>query len=1014
MKKSSFVFCLACVLFFCNAAKAIPAQWAFRITFANKNGTSDITNPIAFLSQRALDRRTAQGIGIDSLDLPVSPAYIDSVLTLTNGVLHVTSKWLNTCVILLDDSTQILNLQNKPYITSIKWIAYYASGLHLKSPGNPKFNLEAPHPAAKATASPGYYDLTWNQVNMVNGGCMHDLGFKGQGKLIAVLDEGFTEVDTHFLFDSLRLSGRLIDTFNFVHKNTSVFNSSYHGSECLSTIAAYVPDSFVGTAPLAMYALYSTEDGGSEQATEMDNMVAGQERADSLGADVITASLIYATFDAPANVGNDLSYADLDGVSTVCVRGANIAVKKGIVVINAAGNAGGGPWHYIQTPADGDSVLSVGAVDPSGNPAGFSSYGPNYVGVVKPDVSLQGAPTNILNPGNAVGTGSGTSFACPQMAGWAACLLQSAPGIKPWIVRKSVDSTGSVFLTPGLQLGYGIPDICAAANVITHYNTPPAQWAFRVKFTNKNGTSDINTPITFLSQRALDRRAAQGIAVDSSDLPVSPVYIRNVLSLTGGRLHTTSRWFNDCVVLLTDSSQIQNLVGQSYVASATWVGYYNTTLHLKNGKGKFATEHPANTQNKSTKATGQQSYYDHTWTQTHQVNGDCLHDQGFKGQGKLIAVLDQGFTETNTHFGFDSLRAGNRLIDSFNFVLHMDSVYRTSYHGTEVLSQMAGYIPDSFVGSAPLAQYALYITEDIPTEQPIELSNMIAGMERADSLGADIISTSLGYDNFDPPFTSFVYADLDGHTTSVAQAANTATTKGILCVITAGNDGATPWHYILTPGDADSGLTVGAVNAAGSPASYSGYGPNASGRTKPDVCAMGVSAPVFLGGNTIGTDDGTSFSTPQIAGWAACLMQYAPNPTPYLLRHAIDSSANHYTTPTTQLGFGIPDICAASLILYDPNSVNHTTISKAAWLDIYPSYFHSGDVIKMDVNSALSQAITFSLTDMQGKTITTFHQYVQPGISHLRWTAPAYLSSGMYIMEAIAANGKMQQKLVKY
>jgi len=1014
MKKIGLVIFLAFTLLSGLVANALPAQWAFRITFTDKNGTAALDSPLAFLSQRALDRRAAQGIGIDSLDLPVSQAYIDSVLTLTGGVYHLRSKWLNECVILLSDSTQILSLQNKPYISSIKWIAYYGSGLHNK-PGrdNPKFEIEN-QPAGKASGLQSFYNLTWDQVHQVNGDCMHDSGYMGQGMLIALLDAGYLEANTHFVLDSLRQSGRLLDTFDFVLHYDFVYTGSYHGAQCLSTIAGYIPDSFVGTAPLAQFALYRTEDDFSEQAIEMDNLVSGAERADSLGADVISVSLGYSTFDAPANVGNDLAYADLDGVSTIAVRGANIATKKGIVFVNAAGNQGGNAWHYLMTPSDGDSVICVGAVDGSGNPAGFSSYGPNAAGVIKPDVSAKGVGTSILTPGNNLGTGNGTSFATPQMSGWAACLLQAAPGVKPWLIRKALDSSADHYLNPGPQIGYGIPDICLAKDIINHLNTPPPQWAFRVSFTNKNGTLPLNNPQAFLSQRAIDRRTTFGIAIDSTDLPVSPAYVRNVLTLTGGVLHTTSRWYNNCVVLLRDSTQILNLQNIPYIANVTYVAHYDSILHYKqNGNPKFAAEHGA--QHKGTKATGQPSYYNQTWTQTHLVNGDCLHDQGYKGQGKLIAVLDQGFTEANTHFGFDSLMQSGRLIDSFNFVFHVDSVFRTSYHGTEVLSTMAGYIPDSFVGSAPLAQYALYLTEDITSEQPIELDNMEAGMERADSIGADIISTSLGYNTFDPPFTSFVYTDLDGNTTSVAQAANLATHKGIFCVISAGNEGNTAWHYILTPGDADSALTVGAANSSGNPASFSGYGPNAAGRTKPDVCAQGVAASVFLPGNGFGPYDGTSFAVPQIAGWAACLMQYAPGPiTPYQLRMAIDSSADHITNPTTQLGYGIPDMCAASLIIYDPNNIHTSPAGNTAWMNIYPTYFHSGDDISIEINSSLQQSVSFIVTDMRGAVVTTFHKEVPQGISRQYWKAPAYLSNGMYILQGISADGRMQKKLVKY
>lgn len=1015
MKKSGFILLVTFAMLLGNTvAKALPAQWAFRITFTDKNGTLPFDNPLAFLSQRALDRRMAQGIGIDSLDLPVSPAYIDSVLTLTNGVFHLKSKWLNECVILLDDSSQILNLQNKPYISSIKWIAYYASGLHAK-PGhnNPKFEIEN-QPAGKATGQPSFYDLTWNQVHQVNGDCMHDSGYMGQGVLIALLDAGYIEANTHFVLDSLRQSGRLLDTFDFVLHDDFVYTGSYHGAQCLSTIAGYIPDSFVGTAPLAQFALFRTEDDFSEQAIEMDNLVAGAERADSLGADVISVSLGYSTFDAPANVGNDLTYADLDGVSTIAVRGANIATKKGIVFVNAAGNQGGNAWHYLMTPSDGDSVICVGAVDGSGNPAGFSSYGPNAAGVIKPDVSARGVSTAILGGGNTLGTGSGTSFATPQMAGWAACLVQAAPGVRPWLIRKALDSSADHYLNPGAQIGYGIPDICLAKDIINGLNTPPQQWAFRVSFTDKNGTLPLNNPLAFLSQRAIDRRTTYGIAIDSADLPVSPAYVRNVLTLTAGVLHTTSKWYNNCVILLKDSSQIVNLQNIPYISSVTYVAHYDSSLHYKqSGNPKFAAEHGM--QHKGTKATGQPSYYNQTWTQTHLVNGDCLHDQGFKGQGKLIAVLDQGFTEANMHFGFDSLMQSGRLIDSFNFVFHMDSVFRISYHGTEALSTMAGYIPDSFVGSAPLAEYALYLTEDIRTEQPIELDNMEAGMERADSIGADIISSSLGYNTFDAPFTSFTYADLDGKTTSVTQATNLATTKGILCVISAGNEGTTAWHNILTPGDADSALTVGAVNSSGIPASFSGYGPNAAGVTKPDVCAQGVATMVFLPGNDFGPYDGTSFAVPQIAGWAACLMQYAPSPaTPYQIRMAIDSSADHFTNPGTQLGYGVPDICAASLVIFDPNHVSAAPLTQQAWMDIYPTLFHSGDDIRIEINSSVQQTVSFVLTDLRGAILTSFSKEVPRGNSNQYWKTPPYLSAGMYILQAVSADGKVQKKLVKY
>ena len=398
----------------------------------------------------------------------------------------------------------------------------------------------------------------------------------------------------------------------------------------------------------------------------------------------------------------------------------------------------------------------------------------------------------------------------------------------------------------------------------------------------------------------------QGIAVADEDRPVSPVYLSDILSTTSGKLHTTSRWLNQCVILLEDSSKIATLQGKAFVSDIDYLGYFATALHQVKPGSSASSATPAQT---AMRGTGTAAYYGNTWTQTSMVNGDYLHDQGYTGQGQLIAVLDLGFNGANTHPGFDSLRSQGRLLDAWNFVNASTDIYTPIWdHGTSALSTMAGVVPGTFVGSAPHAQYALYITDDNSvTDALYELDNFVAGLERADSIGADIITSSLGYFDFvHPAYSTYSHGDLDGHTTMVARATNRAVAKGIFTVISAGNENGSPWNFILTPGDADSALTVGAVQANRVIAGFSGGGPNSSGRIKPDVVTLGSPAAVFSS-TGMTSMNGTSFSTPQIAGWAACVREYKPSIKPYQLRQAINSSADRYSAPTPREGYGIPD-----------------------------------------------------------------------------------------------------------
>jgi subtilisin family serine protease len=543
--------------------------------------------------------------------------------------------------------------------------------------------------------------------------------------------------------------------------------------------------------------------------------------------------------------------------------------------------------------------------------------------------------------------------------------------------------------------------MCLLAVLLGNNKVQAVQYAYQVTFTDKNNTPySLGSPLAYLSSRSTARRTAQGIAIDSTDLPVNNVYVDSVLHLTGGTLHNVSRWLNHCVILITDSTQIHNLDGKTFISSKQLVAYYPGFLHKSTTTTSTST---------ATSSSLDATYYGNTWNQTLMVNGASLHETGHMGSGKLIAVLDAGFIGTDTHTGFDSLRNSGRLLDSHNFTLASTSVYGYDTHGTKALSTMAGYVPGTYVGSAPLASYAIYVTEDGNSEQPIELLNMLSATERADSLGADIISSSLGYNTFpDFPSGDFTFVpDLDGKSTTAAKAANIATKKGMLFVASAGNEGGNSWNMVLTPGDADSALTIGSVNITGAAAFNSGYGPNAAGQVKPDVCAMGEPASIFFGAG-YGTENGTSFSTPQVAGWAACLWQSNPSATPYRIRQAIIKCASRYTSPDTHLGYGIPNFqCTADLL----GIVNPVPETHENWITGLPNPFQ--DNLQLSIVGDTEQGISFNMVDVAGKTVFTGTSNIHKGHNMPVYISMQHLPSGIYILKAMTATRQHVLKLEK-
>jgi len=538
------------------------------------------------------------------------------------------------------------------------------------------------------------------------------------------------------------------------------------------------------------------------------------------------------------------------------------------------------------------------------------------------------------------------------------------------------------------------------------------QWAFRVSFTNKNGTSSLSNPLSFLSQRSLDRRSRFSIAVDSTDLPVSPAYIDSVLSITGGKIHVTSRWLNQCVILLEDSSKILLLQGKPYINNIRLVGVYPQGLHRMPG-GENNANLPAGNQSafsKLARTTGSAAYYGNSYTQTAMVNGDFLHDNGLRGSGQLIAVLDAGFLNADLHVGFDSMFHNNHLLDTHDFVLDTSYVFVSSIHGMAALSTMAGNMPGKYVGTAPEAMYVLYRTEDetFGIDREIEMDNLLAGAERADSIGANIITASVGYFDFTNPTFTYTSAQLDGKTTLTAVTANIATKKGMLFFSTAGNQGT---GGLLTPGDADSAMSVGSVDQSRVPAASSGYGPNAAQIIKPDVSMMGEPAAILSGGDSAVTvASGTSFAAPQLAGWAACLLQGNSNLFPFTIKDAIIRSADHYTNPGVQIGYGIPDFHKVASYL---NLGVHEIPSVAGndFMMAWPTVFDQVLYVKLTTQD--KQTVQGILTDVTGKQLFTQQLTTQKGSDWFAISMPPALPAGMYFFTAAGKEGRQTVKLIK-
>ena len=455
---------------------AQESPYCYRVTLTDKNNSPySIDNPAAYLSERAIAKRTRFNIAITEQDLPVNPQYIQQICAVDNHIQVLTqSKWMNTVTIYCPDSTKLTDIQQLSFVSDLLPVAtYHLISAYSSAVPEAEMNSVVALRAGDSTATFDY-GYGYPQIALHHGDFLHNDGFRGDSMLIVMLDAGWNGVDTLPIFAHLFENGQIIGTRDLMPWSQNVYQDHYHGTICFSTMAAKQESLLVGTAPNASYFFIRSEAPTSEQLIEEDFWVQGAEIADSLGADVVSSSLGYTEF-AQFPQGN-FTYAAMDGVTSVASRAATILGQKGVVVCVSAGNEGASDWHYIGHPGDAIDILTVGAADAAGNIANFSSFGPTSDGRVKPDVTSVGWNTACFWQDGSIGTANGTSLACPVMAGLCACLWQALPEASATEIMQFVRESASCYNNPNDSLGYGIPNIYAAytqhVGIPTHHRQP--------------------------------------------------------------------------------------------------------------------------------------------------------------------------------------------------------------------------------------------------------------------------------------------------------------------------------------------------------------------------------------------------------------------------------------------------------------------------------------------------------------------------------------------------------------
>lgn len=424
-------------------------------------------------------------------------------------------------------------------------------------------------------------------------------------------------------------------------------------------------------------------------------------------------------------------------------------------------------------------------------------------------------------------------------------------------------------------------------------------YIYRLYLHDKHGTSyRLSEPEAFLSPRSIERRRRQGLAIDSTDLPVSTTYL-NSIRQAGLNVLGTSKWLN--TILVASSKDDVPAVAQK-------LPFVKRCLRLYASPDSMLVPPRSDIGRITPSDSAARSVYGDGWNQIRQVNGQKLHELSYKGKGMLIAILDAGFHNTDR---IPALKTVHVVAKADFAPRRTQDIFAEHYHGTMVLSVIGANKKGVLVGTAPEADFALIRTEDTETETRAEEDSWTMGAEFADSIGADLINSSLGYTHWDGDSIGPWLRSLDGHSSFISQAASMLAAKGIVLCNAAGNEGYNKWHKINIPADADHILTIGAVDKDSTIALFSSLGPAQDGRIKPDIVGPGVDVSVIDGSGMLTTNNGTSFASPIICGLVACLWQAFPTLNANEIINIIRSSADRHQWPDSVYGYGMPDFLKA-------------------------------------------------------------------------------------------------------
>ncbi|MBL6448832.1 S8 family serine peptidase [Fulvivirga sp. 29W222] len=521
--------------------------------------------------------------------------------------------------------------------------------------------------------------------------------------------------------------------------------------------------------------------------------------------------------------------------------------------------------------------------------------------------------------------------------------------------------------------------VCFSVSIYAQVNR------YMVFFSDKANTPyTVGSPEAFLSSRAISRRQDQGIPITTTDLPVDPAYIAGVNGV-GAEVFYTTKWLNGALIQ-ADAGLISSIEALGYVDSVVYIAPGSKLM----SSGRLLEVGEENQTEGSTAV------------QLGMLGLDLLHEKGYKGEGVMIAFFDGGYKGVNTVEAFQHIYNENRLLYAWNLVENNNNVYQYSTHGTRVFSATAGFLTGAYEGSAYKSDFMLFVTEDASSEYRIEEYNWLIAAEKADSAGVDIINGSVGYFDFDDPGMNYTYKDMDGKTTIISQAAKFASDRGLLVVVSAGNEGNKTWKYVTAPADAENILSVGSVDSNGSISNFSSLGPSSDGRIKPEVMAYGGATAVVNDFGSIINGTGTSFATPLITGFAATLWQLYPNLTNTELISFILENSSNTTVPDNQYGYGVPSY--RFIVSSIADGVTHD-------FSVYPNPLTS-DLLNIRMTSEV-ESVDIKLYDVSGSLIRTY-KVGAPSVSMPSTISLDGVKEGLYLLELNSGKNVESYRIVRY